>query len=239
MLQYHFLHAIRAKGNICMPTLKDIEKPYTFIRQQIINVHILWQDYNGIFAAGEDTLNVLRKTAPGFFGRLQWMLIDEIVLIITRILTDPAESPRKKGKLEKEENFCLKYLAGRILAPEDKEFRAQLEKDVDSARVQAKPIKNVRDKVISHNDLKTIQKPESLSKIDANYIENALRSIREIMNKIESCCGLGLTVFDPPVPFIDPGLSYQPLIAFLTASEKHFREGWKEKRASKCLTIVI
>src|SRR5258705_10772182 len=85
-----------------MSILQDMQT-YTFLWKQITNLHSMWQDYKGLFEESPETVAVLNKTAPGFFGRLQWILMNEIVLTITRILTDPS----KNGK---NENLCFEYL---------------------------------------------------------------------------------------------------------------------------------
>jgi AbiU2 len=151
--------------------------------QEVSWLHARWNVYCQLFVSNEQTVDLLNRSAPGFFYICQTVLIDSVLLGISR-LTDPAESRNGKGK---QLNLSLKRLAATVDSADYPTLRNDIDKAVLAAEAYFSFARALRHKLIAHNDLLVHQqKPVPLpTKADRQKIETALQTIRDIMNLVE------------------------------------------------------
>jgi hypothetical protein len=156
----------------------EINEKYMALFQEVSYLHETWGIFRQLYASGDDTVDLLNDSAPGFFRLCQWLLADDIILSISR-LNDPR---RTLGK----DNLTLEQLVHSIDAGKHPALRKEMEKLYAEAKDKCKFAKDHRNKRIAHNDLhlKLQGKVRPLPSPTETNIEDALESIRNVMNAV-------------------------------------------------------
>jgi len=69
---------------------------FTELENELIWLHHKWDQYLKLFGRSEKQIIILNETANGFFGLVQMVLFEDIILHISR-LTDPSKTFGKKN----------------------------------------------------------------------------------------------------------------------------------------------
>ena len=122
-----------------------------------------------------DDMDLLNRLSGHFFGILQTIKWDDLLLCVTR-LTDPARSVgRDNLSIAQLPNYC-----------EDHKLRKEVEDGVGRARVAAEFARDWRNRRISHTDLSHVLEAERDPLAEANLkkVSAALDSVHNVLNTI-------------------------------------------------------
>jgi hypothetical protein len=131
------------KREICIQDMgPELGAMYCDLNDHLLDIILLWKQYEQLFGADEATVRLLNGAAPLFFSVVQAQLWDSVMLGISR-LTDP---PLSAGK---------KTLSIRALPPliSDGGVRSKVEAAIHAAINAAEFARAHRNKRIAHNDL--------------------------------------------------------------------------------------
>jgi len=145
--------------------------------REVAWLHVKWQEYRELFGASRERVQLLNRVAPAFFGFLQSVLFDDILLHITR-LTDP---PRSVSK----DNLTVQRLSALL---QSADLKLRVDKLVEQAKQRSDFARDRRNRWIAHRDLLTArnQSPQPLAKASRDAVEQAMAAIRDVMNEVES-----------------------------------------------------
>lgn len=146
---------------------------YHALENDVIWVHAKWLEYRKLYGKSEERLDLLNETAGFFFGVVQRVLWDDVLVHIAR-LTDPP----KQGRFE---NLTLLRLTD---AFKDTEIGVEVQKLVGLTQSRAEFARAWRNRRIAHSDLQLALNltVEPLPGISRQNVGNALASIRDVMN---------------------------------------------------------
>jgi AbiU2 len=149
-----------------------------------------WGEFQQLFEKGQERIDLLNKVASNFFYFLNKLLFEDAMLHLCR-LTDP---PETMGHT----NLTLMRLAESI---PDKDFGAQIGKDVEEARKKCEFARKWRDKRLAHTDLTTLRNAHAspLPSVTNKNIEDAMEFMRALVDSVELHYGLR-----PPLSSSDP-----------------------------------
>ncbi len=173
----------------------DLTAIHNQLFQEVAWLHMLWIEFKKLFETEEHRklLNLL----PAFFSNYQFILVDSMLLSISR-LTD-------KEKTGKHENLCLERLANHVDLNTAPDLQLDLRKKLENLRVLTEHIREHRDKRIAHRDRELVQNAQvqPLPAITHKNIEDALSIIRDIMDAVESHFQSVETAYEHPI--VGPG----------------------------------
>lgn len=181
---------------------------------EITWLHLKWKDFRALFAVSPERIDLLNEAAPDFFGNLQRVLWEDVLLHLCR-LTDPPESMGHP-------NLTITRLP--ILIP-DISLKNKAESLLVAAKKKASFARNWRNRRLAHRELPDFDGKESKPLADASrqQVEEALASIRDVMNGIE------LHYQGSPVLYEHSIEALGGVKALLSCLEK----GLKERRGSR------
>jgi hypothetical protein len=156
----------------------EIEKIYKPLYQDICYIHTKWGIFRQLYVSDKNTVDILNKSGALFFRITQELLVDDIVLSLSR-LTDPSKTFKK-------DNLSLEQLVDAIDESKFPKLKDEASKQLENARIKCSFAREIRNKKIAHNDLTHRLQPKvSLySKVTTTTIDDALLSIRELINKV-------------------------------------------------------
>lgn len=162
---------------------------YHAIHHEILWLHAKWAEYRKLFAHSQDRVNLLNDSAAHFFGVVQVVLWNDILLHICR-LTDPLGTGKR-------ENLSLDRL--REAVPSNrKELRGDLKGLVKLAEDCSQFARELRNKYLAHLDFPmaidaTVTPLPHASQQD---VEDALTSFRDVMNSLRAAYEQGEVAFE-------------------------------------------
>ncbi len=142
---------------------------FNALKNNIFWLEIKWKEYQTLFE-NNDNIAVLNKTAPFYFYMIHQIMIDDILLHISKIA-----SP--KGN-------TYKYLSIiRLLEIVKPKYRDELKVLVDNAVAKAEFVKDRRNKYIAHYSLALTIDPQArpLEDIKHEDIENVIEAFKKII----------------------------------------------------------
>lgn len=136
--------------------------------------------YRQLYGTNPERIGLLNESAGTFFNQLQWILLNDTVLALSR-LTDPPESFGR-------DNLVLAQLIKKLDPERHKDIIGKLEERLQEVGNLAAPFRKIRNRRIAHADLMTALKidPDPLPGISREIVETALKSIRDFMDEFES-----------------------------------------------------
>lgn len=135
---------------------------------------IVYDQYKKLFEKGEPRLNLLSRVALTFFKDLNTVLKHYLLLQICK-LTDPAKSCGNK-------NLSINHIVECLPWPDDiKKQLGSLAKELDAFR---EDIKSARDKIFSHNDLKTFIENRNLGEFSEGAEKTFWENLQKFVNII-------------------------------------------------------
>lgn len=144
------------------------------LRNQTTWLRMKWDLFLQLYATSHERIELLNRAASGFFASLQYIMQDDLVLGIARLL-DP---PRSRGR----DNVSLSQLVNLII---NEKLAAETSRKLDELRSVATPLMQRRNRRIAHLDLRTFQNADYLPPAQRLEIEESIRRIEEIMSLIE------------------------------------------------------
>lgn len=155
----------------------EVPKEVDELKNDLIWTQHYINQYKKLFLQNEKRLNLLNKTARGFFRDLQRMFWDEMIISVARLM-DPYEQGKNK-------NLSLQTLIA--LAKENNwEFEPEISELVYQARKLSEPVIMHRMKRVAHRDLPTALKKVSIDKFGIKELEDALVIAGQALNVIYS-----------------------------------------------------
>jgi len=132
--------------------------------------------FSQLYATSKDRLNLLADTAPSFFRVVQRVLLDDILLSLSR-LTDRPEIGGQR-------NLCIRRLADAVQGLGDPPFFASVLSQVEDIEASCRPFRVARNKRIAHTDLPTVfdRAGQPLPPVTRETIEKALSLLRGLLN---------------------------------------------------------
>ena len=162
---------------------ESVEETYEYVSQQVTQLHAHWKILRQLYANDEQR-KLLDSKAPAFFGIIQDVLIESILLALSR-LTDPAEM--RSGRYQ---NLTLERLVTAVQGSDD-EFNQSVTNALQSVQTHCQPYRTWRHRVFAHTDQPTALRTQSLPPLVQEEIEQALHSVRFLMQRIEYNLGKG------------------------------------------------
>lgn len=154
----------------------DLGAMYCDLNDHLLDILLLWKQYEALFGVDQGTVSVLNKAAPTFFSVVQAQLWDGVMLGISR-LTDPPLSAGKK-------TLTIRAIPSLVADPG---VKVKVEAAIDNALIEAEFTRAHRNKRIAHNDLVHIQNrvanplpTASRQKIKAGL--DAICAVLEVLN---------------------------------------------------------
>ncbi len=146
---------------------------YFALYREVVWLHLKWNDFRALFASNPESVELLNKAAPDFFGNLQRMMFDDALMHICR-LTDP---PQSMGH----DNLTLQRLPNSITAPK---LSSQVQSNVDAAKQKTQFARDWRNRALAHKELPQPTGLQPLAQANLQNVEDALEKIRQTMNCI-------------------------------------------------------
>jgi hypothetical protein len=128
-----------------------------------------------------DTIDLLNKTASMVFSSYQRSLLNTIYISISRIL-DPATSGR-----DKDSNLSFKFIISELELTENKEL-SELLSNTQQLFVST-GLKKYRNKVISHNDLRTINNKTQHLSLNYDDLTLLIKNLWALLDMIRFVSG--------------------------------------------------
>ena len=170
----------------------EIRQAYDSLAWDVCQLHRKWGIFCRLFASGENMVELLNRSAAGFFPTYYDLLADDILLSISRLM-DPKQTFGK-------DNLTFERLVHSIDSTKYTQLKRDIERRLSNARDKCAFTKDQRNKRIAHSDLATKLLVNPLPSPTKTNIEEALESIRGVMNVVE-------LYFFPPVYFQDVNIA--------------------------------
>lgn len=155
---------------------EDLGSSFFALYRELIELHMLWQQYRQLFGESAETVYLLNRTAGLFFKVVQDELWDSVLLGISR-MTDPSTTGAKK-------NLTVRSLPPLIA---DASLRIELENLCDEALQAAEFAREHRNKRIAHQDHDYLRNKSAgpLSGISRALVEKMLYALRAVLNRLD------------------------------------------------------
>jgi hypothetical protein len=139
-------------------------------------LHIKWEEFRVLYGTSEKEIALLNAVAPNFFGRVQEVLWQDLMLHISR-LTDP---PKSAGR----DNLSIRRLPTLIDEPD---LKAQTEVLVAQAVARSAFARDWRNRYLAHCDLGHAEDSSlhALAPASRQDVKEVLAEIRKPINVIE------------------------------------------------------
>lgn len=142
-------------------------------RQQFLATTILWDQYVTVFG-NKDRVKLFNAAGGSFAFNVHWQFLNGVVLGIARLLDPPATGKSENLTLSRLRNMC------------DCSLSDQLGSILDKIGCQTATVRDLRNKVIAHNDLvKVTSTAESIEYDSRANITSILTNILSFLNVVE------------------------------------------------------
>ena len=159
----------------------EIREVYEPLEQEIVWLHVKWQFYRQLFGTDEERIELLNDIAPLLFRVCQDVLLDDVIISISRL----ADQLRTGNRHSTRESLSLRRLVVLIDPGQHPQLRPVVQQKWRRFDSLCKPFRLHRHRRVAHFDLETIKATgDLLPGISRSMIEDALESIRELMNAI-------------------------------------------------------
>ena len=159
----------------------EIREVYEPLEQEIVWLHVKWRFYCQLFGASEERIELLNDIAPLFFRVCQDVLLDDVIISISRL----ADQLRTGDRHSARESLSLLRLVVLIDNNQHPQLRPVVQQKWGRFDNLCKPFRLHRHRRVAHTDLETIKSTgDLLPGISRSMIEDALASMRELMNAV-------------------------------------------------------
>jgi hypothetical protein len=162
----------------------DINEIYTPLFHQVSHLHVKWEIFCQLYASGNEIIELLNSSSGGFFRVCQDVMAYDILLNIGR-LTDPKQT--RMGRNVRD-NLTLERLASSVDGTQFPKLKDEIEQLLVQLKSKCGFVRELRNKLIAHNDLDANlhNRAALVSTATKQNIEDALESIRHVMNSVPS-----------------------------------------------------
>lgn len=144
------------------------------MNQLVLELNVRWQMFDELYSDAKNYA-VLNRTGANFWATLENLLIDDLMLSISRFL-DP---PKSMGQAN-----CS--LAAMAALPETDPFRSDLQTRLNTlVTIWSKGIQNWRHKKLSHSDMATVLGTNTLPDIPFAEIKTLVDEITAFVREME------------------------------------------------------
>jgi len=155
---------------------ESLREIFETIENELTWLHGRWIMYRQLFGADQQTLDLLNQSAPTFFGMLQFLWLDYVVLEICS-LTD---RPRSFGR----DNLVLRQLYEQLDREKYTELATRLEEKDQAVEQSCGKLRTIRNRRIAHRDqrsaLGAYQTP--ILGVSRKDVDDALVAMRDYVN---------------------------------------------------------
>jgi AbiU2 len=131
--------------------------------------------FKTLFRKNAQRIELMNALSPQFFGEIQMIWADDVILHVCRLTDEPSERNRERLSL-------AQLHKKNALGPDvDREFKRTLKRLWKDAQRNSQPLRNYRNVRIAHLDKPTSLGATPLAGITAQQIEDSLSPIREYM----------------------------------------------------------
>ena len=168
---------------------EELGKIFHELEREVTWLHTKWGEYVELFGTKPSRIELVNKAAPLFFGVVQDVLWEDVILSIAR-LTD---SPKTAGK----DNLTIRRLPEYI---DDPEFKPSLEELIQLSAQATDFCRDWRNRRIAHRDLQLAieSRAKPLKPASRKKVKDALTSIVEVLNVVARHYLIPETIFDVP-----------------------------------------
>lgn len=171
---------------------QTLSKSFKKLWQDVVNLHAKWNLFQQLYGE-QESVAVLKETAPWAFRTFQLVLLDDILLSICR-LTDPAQQGGNT-------NLTLAQLIDCIDPDKHGEFKQKVSEAYSLMADSFTFARGHRNRRIAHTDLATYNQPKPLPDIDHQKIAKAIEDITTVMSMVELHINKSSTSYsNPPFP---------------------------------------
>jgi AbiU2 len=176
---------------------------YNALSNDVAWLHAKWNQYRQLYARSPERIDFLNTVAGHFFGMIEDILLEDILLHSAR-LTDP---PMSVGK----GNLTLRRIPELVA---DVALRSELEELVEVAGKACESPRAWRHRRLAHRDLALALATSSdpLPGVSRADIEATLRAIRAVLNRLEMQYWQSETAYQP---FIVSGGEADSVVQYL------------------------
>jgi len=174
-----------------------------------------WRLYRQIYG-DRKTVETIREAAPFFFGSVQKLLREGVLLSVQRLLDASGSHDARTASLES-------LLQSTDAQPHEVAILRKLKKDLQTLRTKAETIKQLRHRQIAHLDLRTVllKHPAPLGQVTVQTMNSVVTGIADWLNefgrqfyKTAVSVEVGEIDGDTMVFLLELGLKNRPVINF-------------------------
>jgi hypothetical protein len=164
------------KANYKASMGEDLGPPFYSLYRELVELHIVWQQYRQLFGMDSETVQLLNRTSGLFFKIVQDELWDSVLLGISRMTDPPMTGGRK--------NLTIQSLPAMIPDPL---LRGEIEDLSKAAVTEAAFAREHRNRRIAHQDhgYLTDRASNALNGVSRARVESMLASLRNVMNRLD------------------------------------------------------
>lgn len=170
---------------------QDLKKAYDELKNDVDWVHTKWVIFMQLFGESEERIEFLNSMVPVFFLTIQFSLINDILISIGR-LTDPKQTMRFN-------NLSLERMISYINIEQHPDLVESINTKYDLLMERCAEIRKQRDKRLAHTDENIRYGEGTIPIVDRKIIEEALKTIRELMNLLEEYFHGSHRAYDMPI----------------------------------------
>jgi hypothetical protein len=148
------------------------------LERHVVGVHKIWYTFEHLYERDENRA-LLNDFAPEFFRQMEYILVENLILRIARLL-DPATSAKHK-------NCSLARLREDLASVIDFNARVLLGIVLHRTKTLAVPLLDLRHKVIAHSEYTRAVAPgDLLFPLRSDDVDAILAGLRDFMNTVTS-----------------------------------------------------
>jgi len=153
---------------------EELQQEFSFLFDEVMMLTYQWQTFNSLFNHSKKRVDLINATAPAFFWLIQDNLLDQMILLLARLL-DRKETCKKR-------NATFDHFAA-TLEKHNHQLADELRKDRETLKTEFEPFKTWRDRAIGHNDYRTAHKVELLPKFQWNQLSQCIELAQQWVEK--------------------------------------------------------
>ena len=160
----------------CIRVMGDsLGELYHYLWQELVWLYSKWLEFVELYGSKPSRIDLMNETAPYFFRIVQDVLLEDVILGISRI----TDSPKSLGK----DNLTIYKIPDLIT---DEKFKKKLSNLNEDVRQETSFCRDWRNRRLAHNDflLTTNRETKELEFASHEKIKKALLSISKVLNEI-------------------------------------------------------
>jgi len=157
----------------------NFENIFRKLQDQVLELHYRWDIYREVYTGDAEQFEILNSCGSNFFYYVQHLMLDHTALTFSK-LTDP---DIQSGN----ENLSLLQIHRLAIENGDNDLVNELKEKFEILKSKCEKFRLLRNKRIAHLDLGHAMKTteEALPGISREYVENALKLLRDYLDTVE------------------------------------------------------